>query len=171
MTHQDKISILITLTIGIFAGAYLYVAGFATTFKLPEISTENIYGDLVLVVESYGQCKEDRNCLSFQLLDDGSYRALFDNPTGGDKIVKEGSIKGGLRKELDKNFTQEALELNSKELTVSGCHFGATSTNYRIRASLKGMDYVMDSCSSTIDYSGTTWQSFVKLWNFFTETD
>ena len=48
MVHQDKISILITFAVGLAAGMYLYLTGFATTFKLPEVTTENVYTEFVV---------------------------------------------------------------------------------------------------------------------------
>ena len=166
MKPQDKLSILITFVIGMFAGSYLYLAGFATTFNLPEASTKDVYTKLVIVGDSYGECKEDRTCLSFQVLEDGSYRALFDNQDGGDAVIKEGSLSSSLRRELNTVLNVNNLQANSKILSTPDCHYGTDSTNFRFKVTLDSNDYPLDSCLSSINYEGSTWKVLTKLWEY-----
>jgi hypothetical protein len=167
MTHQDKLSILITFSVGIFAGMYLYLTGFATTFKLPEVTTENVYTEFVVTAESYGACRTERTCLSFQVLENGTYRALLDDPRGGETIVKEGRIPRSIRGEMLKALTSEQLLSDTRTWAVPDCQFGEGGTNYTFRVTRDEVNYEMDTCQSVIDYEGPGWKSLAKLWNYF----
>ena len=170
MSHQDKLSILITFIIGILAGGYLYLTGFATTFKLPEATTDDVYAEFVIIGESYGACKQTGDCLSFQLLENGKYRALFGDGSR-EAVTHEASIPFSLRRELKANLTPTQLTLESRLLNNSVCQFGNEGTNYRFRISRDEVSYVLDTCLTDVDYNGLPWQTLVKLWNHFTTVD
>lgn len=167
MSHQDKISILITFIVGLLAGGYLYLTGFATTFKLPEVTTDDVYSEFVIIGESYGACKQDGNCLSFQLLESGKYRALYGDGSDG-VITHEASIPYSLRRTLKSNLTPTLLTLDSRLAPTVVCQFGNEGTNYRFRISRDEVSYVLDTCLTDIDYNGLPWQTLLKLWNYFT---
>lgn len=164
MTKQDKLSILITFTVGFFAGVYLYVAGFATTFVLPEVSTDDIYTEFVITGEGYGACELDNTCLSFQLLESGAYRALYDAEDGS-TVVEEGVIPRTLRRELLEALTPAALTVQS-DLIARPCRFGEDETNYRFEVTREGAEYSLDTCRTALDYEGATWKTLAKLWNY-----
>jgi len=166
MTKQDALSILITLVVGFFAGAYLYVAGFATTFEPPEATSENTYKEFVITGEGYGECEERNNCLSFQLLENGSYRAIL-NVTFGNNKVKEGVIPRAIKQELYRALTPAVLAKESQTLNVPSCRYPENETNYRFRVTRDEVNYVVDTCLSTIDYEGSAWKALAKLWNHF----
>ncbi len=163
LSKQDKLSILITFTVGLFAGVYLYVAGFATTFNLPEVSTGDIYTEFVLIGEGYGACELDNTCLSFQLLENGSYRALYD-AADGTTVVKEAVIPRALRRELTNALTANALTVES-DLIARPCRFGDDGTNYRFEITKEGTEYSLDTCRTALDYEGVVWKALAKLWN------
>ncbi|HMO78388.1 MAG TPA: hypothetical protein PKD95_04295 [Candidatus Paceibacterota bacterium] len=168
MAHQDKVSILITFIIGIIAGGYLYLTGFATTFKLPEVTTDDVYEEFVIIGESYGACSQTGDCFSFQLLENGKYRALYNDRTE-DTIVKEGSIPFSLRRALKSNLTPTYLTLDSRLTTAPACQIGDVSFNYRFRISRDQVSYVLDTCLTDIDYSGLPWQTLIQLWDHFSQ--
>ncbi len=163
LTRQDRLSILITFTVGLFAGVYLYVAGFATTFVLPEVSTGDIYTEFVLTGEGYGACELDNTCLSFQLLENGSYRGLYD-AADGSTVVKEGVIPRALRRELVNALTPEAMLVES-DLIARPCQYGEEGTNYRFEVTKEGTEYSFDTCRTALDYEGAIWKALAKLWN------
>ena len=166
MAHQDKLSILITFIVGLLAGGYLYLTGFATTFKLPEVTTDDVYTEFVIVGESYGACQQSGDCLSFQLLENGKYRALYGDKNGG-TITHEASIPFSLRRELKSTLTPTQLTLESKLAPNVVCRFGDEGINYRFRISRDEVSYVLDTCLTDIDYNGLPWQTLVKLWDHF----
>ena len=163
LSRQDRLSILITFTVGLFAGVYLYVAGFATTFVLPEVGTNDVYSEFVLIGEGYGACELDNTCLSFQLLENGSYRALYD-AADGSTVVKEGVIPRTLRRELVNALTPEGMVIES-DLIARPCQFGDDGTNYRFEITKEGTEYSLDTCRTALDYEGPIWTALAKLWN------
>jgi hypothetical protein len=162
MTNQDKLSVLITFIFGLVVGGYLYLTGFATTFKLPEAGQEATYAGLIITADSYGACERENACLSYQILEDGSYRAVFD--TTGVKLVVEDSVTRLLKRDLIAALVEAELKIQTKEKTTPGCHYGADSTNYRFNITLNGRDYLLDTCSSAIDYDGIVWNTLLRTW-------
>jgi hypothetical protein len=167
MPGQDKVSILLTFVIGLVAGGYVYLTGFATTFVPPEATTEDTYGGLVINGESYGECAASNSCLSFQLLGNGTYRAIYTNPGANDKLSKEGGISRSLRKELTEVMSSEALLSQSYPLQLTECKYGQNGTNYKFKVTLDGVNYNLDTCKTRLDYNGQIWLTLVKAWNYF----
>ncbi len=168
MTSQDKISIAVTFVFGLLAGSYVYVTGFATTFNPPEAAPEAIYSGLIIRGEGYGECEQSNTCLAFQVLENGDYRALFDDAGDGNSAAKEGSIPRALRNQLRAALVTEALVADSKIRNTSDCKYGSEGTNYKFQITLDRQDYVLDTCQTTIDYDGSVWASLTQLWNYFT---
>lgn len=160
MTGQDKISILITFTVGVLLGAYVYVAGFMPTYGLPDAVLQDEYSDLVIIADAYGSCAAEASCLSFQLLQDGSYRALV----GTDKETQTytGSIPRRLRLELAEVLSTSTLSTSISQ-SRQECYFGDEATNLRFIVTVHGSNYQIDSCTSDIDYSGAVWSSLYEL--------
>jgi hypothetical protein len=167
MTHQDKISIILTFIVGLFAGAYLYVTGFATTFEPPEASSENIYTQFVITGESYGVCETENTCLSFQVLENGAYRALLETRDAKTPLTKEGSIPWSLKRDLADTLTKEVLVLESRFRPLPECKYGAEADNYRFYITRDQVSYTIDTCNSFVDYEGVAWLTLAKLWNHF----
>lgn len=164
MTKQEKLSILITFTVGFFAGIYLYVAGFATTFELPALSTDDVYAGFVIEGEGYGACETDNTCLSFQLLESGAYRGLYD-ATDGEVVVKEGVIPRALRRELLDALLPAQMAIESQP-NLGTCRFPENETNYRFEVTREGREYVLDTCTSALNYNAEIWTTLAKLWNY-----
>lgn len=162
MTHQDKLSIIITFVFGAIVGSYLYFAGFAKTFNLPEAETSEIYADLVVTADSYGKCEETNSCFAFQIIGDGSYRAIFD--ATGQRIAKEGDVSSSLRRELEATLLPPDLVANSALLVDPLCSEVITDTYFRYSISVASSTYVLDTCTTAITYEGSVWSVLRKAW-------
>lgn len=160
LPHQYRVSIALTFAMGMFAGAYLYLTGFATTFEPPEASEANVYTEFVITAESYGECELKKECLSFQVLESGIFRAIMG--FRGESLIKEERIPQSLRSELDEILTATTLTLES-EVSNLGCRY--EDTNYRFRVTRDEVEYIIDTCGSAIDYDGSAWKILAKLWN------
>jgi hypothetical protein len=155
MTHQDRISIIITFIIGMAVGSYLYFAGFLPTYHLPDmVADQGTYDSFVLIADAYGQCAVTNNCLSFQLLADRSYQAVI-----GDLSVS-GDVSRSALRQLLSQVTRAELTRQSTSLPVPNCHYGGDeATNFRFVFTFEGVNYRLDTCESAIDYSGPLWQA------------
>jgi len=166
MSKHDWFSVLITFVLGLFAGVYLYGSGFAPTFSPPEATTEDVYQEFVITAESYGECSNTNTCLSFQLLENGVFRALYDNPDSNEKIIVENKIPNSLRRELYAVLNNRTLAAESRPLPIESCYYG-DQTNYYFRVTREEVNYVLDTCLSDINYEGKAWSVLTKLWNYF----
>ncbi len=162
MTNQDKITILITFFVGVFAGSYLYLTGFAPTYRLPETDTEALYEDLVIVGDEYGECTALKNCLSFQVLNDRSFRALVGS---GEMVgIENGKIPPGLQTRLNKAITTEGLIEAMTELPSSACQAeNTTGLHLRFHITFAGSTYNLNSCYSAMDYDAELWSALKEL--------
>jgi hypothetical protein len=167
MPHQDKVSILITFAIGLVAGGYVYLTGFATTFVPPEATTEDKYEGLIINGESYGECEVDNSCLSFQLLGNGTYRAIYTNPVNNEQVSKDGGINRSLRNELSEVMKPTDLLAQSQLMPVPECKYGEEATNFKFKVTLDNVEYNLNTCRTSLDYNGQIWLTLVKVWNYF----
>ncbi len=165
MTGQDWISISFTFVVGFFAGIYLYLTGFATTFEPPTVSENNIYEGFVITAESYGVCQEFDDCLSFQVLENGMYRAILQD--GEEQYVNEDKIPLSLRTALKNNLNAVSLTRES-ESRSGGCYY--EDDNYRFNITRDGVSYTLDTCNTSINYEGEAWESLSSLWNYVVNT-
>ena len=162
MTFQDKVSIIVTFVFGAIVGSYLYFAGFATTFTLPEADTSEVYADLVVTADSYGKCEETNSCFAFQIIGDGSYRAIFD--ATGQKVVKEASISSALNRELKATLLPAELTLDSTLLVDPLCTEVINDTYFRYNISVDSTVYTLDTCTTAIRYEGPVWAVLREVW-------
>jgi len=160
--HQDKISIIITFVFGIVVGSYLYFAGFAKTFSLPKAETSVVYDDLVITADSYGKCEEEGTCFAFQIISDGSYRAIFD--ATGERVVKEAKISSTLNRDLKATLLPEDLILNATLLVDPLCSEVVNDTYFRFDISLDSTTYTLDTCTTDIRYEEPVWTVLRKAW-------
>ena len=162
MTHQDKISLLITFMVGIVVGGYVYLSGFATTYKLPTVGTEDQYTELVITGDAFGACESNFSCLSFQLLQDGSYQAIVGNETATRSY--KGTISSRARQDLATVLDLETLHAMSEAKANPVCHYGEEATNFKFLVSREGKNYSFDTCRSNIDYASKAWKSLATVW-------
>ncbi len=160
MTGQDKVSILVTLIVGVAVGAYLYTMGFLQTFAIPEVGTGVEYDGLVITLDSYGACERDASCLTFQVLGDGSYRALY--TASGTRVTREGSISRPLRKTFATAFASSALTPQTAPRSGT-CLYTPPLSNYRVSISYLESSVILDTCKTDIDPESATWKTIRAL--------
>jgi len=163
ITKQDLLSILITFTVGLVAGAFVYFNGLS--FKSSTVPKEDSYANFTIIGEAYGSC-QNSVCLSYQLLADGSYRAIV-YKMGSGQVIKEGFINNQLRNELIKNLDTKTLEHQSRKALALNCASDEGGVDYKFRITRDRKEFVLDTCKSTVSYNSTAWNSLAKLWNYF----
>jgi hypothetical protein len=161
MTHQDKISIIITFVCGFFVGAYLYISGFAPTYMLPDAVSEDTYGGLVIVADSYGECAESEGCLSFQLLNDREFSAKIGRLSNA--YSYDGEISKKLYYALLTELSTSSLSQVAQSPDSLVCRYGEVGTNFRFLITLSGENYTVDTCRSLLDYESPLWLTLSEL--------
>ncbi len=167
MKKQDIISILITFLVGIFAGSYLYLTGFASfedKFSIPgveEVSEFSIVGDV------YGGCQLGNACPSFQVLRDGSYRYFYTPAAGMDKILRKGTLPRKLQNKLKNVLSEIELVKQSKEITPSVCNSYSDGIDVKYQVTLNGSEYTLDSCGTAVVGEGALWSTLGEIWTYY----
>ncbi len=161
ISNQDKLSILITFTIGLVAGFYFFFNGFGPS---SDVSEADLYSDFAIEGKAYGNCKKV-GCLSFQLLADGSYQTLIDDLEKG-QIRKNGIINPSLKKELISNINSPALITQSKKNLGQNCASSENGIDYNFTITLTGKEYELDTCKTNVAYDSKAWESLGKLWKY-----
>jgi hypothetical protein len=166
MTRQDRNSIFATFCVGFVAGVYFYFTGF--TFEIgSDVPDESFYTDFSIEGKAYGDCDVE-NCLSFQLLADGSYRLNIDSPKLG-TVTKNGIIDKSLKDELMKNFNVKTLEKQSIETSSHNCASDNKGIDYNFVITKGGEKYELDTCYTNVDYKSDAWNNLAELWSYFDE--
>ena len=165
MTFQDKISILVTFIAGFLIGGYLFLAGYLPTFGISEVGNQDVYEGLVITGDNYGVCAVIGNCLVFQVLGNGKYRAIYD--VTGKKQVQEGVLRKPVRTKLARVLgASKTLASEAAPLTDPVCRYTEAGTNnYRFTIATASSTYALDTCKTAINYDGANWDVLKEVWN------
>lgn len=166
MRGQDIISVLITFTAGVLAGGFLYLTGGAATedSKIAVPVAEKL-SEFTIVGDVYGGCRDA--CPSFQVLNDGSYRYYRTPAAGAEKVLRQGTIPINLQRELKAVVTVPILEKQSKKIEPAVCNSFADGIDVKYKITLDNIDYVVDSCGTTVDDKGQLWTTLGSIWDYF----
>lgn len=163
MKSQDLLSILITFFVGVVAGAYIFLVGYAPTVAKFEVPNQSEAQSLVIESEVYGSCRNA--CPAFQL-DGHSYRYLYYTSYDDPPVIKQGSIPFALRRELQKNLTLRALQAQSQPRTPALCGSYEDGIDVQYTITLDGLRYVLDTCGTNVDTNSPLWLSIKKIWDY-----
>lgn len=164
MKRQDILSILITFTIGLFAGGYIYLTGFAPTIANLAVPSEQKLNELVVESEVYGGCRAA--CPSYQLLGNGSYRYLYSTSFDSDQILKTGNIPFGLRRDLQNTLTEAELLRQSQVTTPALCESFSDGIDVRYEITLDGKVYTLDTCGTAVNADSALWLNLGRVWDY-----
>jgi hypothetical protein len=164
MKKPDILSILLTFFLGVVAGAYLYLAGYAPTMATLEVPGREKAEALVIASDVYGGCRDE--CPSFQVLGDGSYRYLYSVTYDEPQVIESGSIPSAMRRDLKKNLTPQALAAQSQAITPVVCSSFSDGIDVRYTVTLDRETYVLDTCGTQVDTDSPLWLSIRKIWDY-----
>lgn len=153
-----------TFFVGVTAGAYIFLVGFASTVATLEVPDQEKIEELVIESDVYGGCREA--CPSFQVLGDGSYRYLYSVSYDEPQVIQSGSIPFSLRRELLKNLTTQALTTQSQSITPAICSSYSDGIDVRYTITRDGSKYILDTCGTRVDTNSPLWISVKKIWDY-----
>lgn len=163
--RQDLISILITFLVGVAAGMYLYLTGFAglvSKLSIPDIEKAT---EFVIVGDVYGGCREA--CPSFQVVHDGSYRYLYTPAAGAEQVLRQGVLPISLRRQLEAVITPIELAKQSKEIQPLLCNSYSDGIDVKYEITLDGQLYVLDSCGTAVEAESELWITLGSIWTYY----
>jgi len=153
-----------TFFVGVAAGAYVFLVGFAPTIAKLEVPNQEKLDSLTIEGEVYGGCRD--TCPSFQILGDGSYRYLY-SPTFDDpQVIESGAIPYALRRELQRNLTETALVNQSQPKSAVVCNSYSDGVDVRYTIIKDSEKFVLDSCNTQVELNSQLWMSIKKTWEY-----
>lgn len=158
------VSILITIVIGVVAGAYLYIAHFTKLYGHDEVATQEEQAEFSLLAEAYGSCGS--SCPAFQLKHDGSYRYRFYTDTTLPPTVKEGTLPLNEQRVVGRALDAEALAEQSQAVPIGTCNSATGGVDIKYTVVYKSQPYKIDSCGTAVDSEGDLWLAFNAVWQY-----
>lgn len=168
LKKQDKLTVLSALLIGIIAGSYLYLVGYAPEFQSGQgVDTEEEATEFVVIGEMYGGMRVGVPP-SFQIENDGSYRYLpfSDNPEVPSPAI-EGAIPRTLLRDLKAALTDDVLVAAAKPETKEMCAENVDGIDYRYIVVKDGVEYELDTCTTIFSNETETGETLLSLWEYF----
>lgn len=167
--RQDILSLLITFSVGLFAGGYLYITGFVPQFSQMLGTTQDSYETFTITSEVYGRCRLDGVCGSFQLLADRSYRYRTFARSRAEQEVLEGALSRSSMRALRRAASSAALEAQSARVLpdASCASSGNEGNDYRFWITVAGTEYLLDTCGTAMDRQSALWRELMDLWQYF----
>lgn len=166
LKKQDLVSLIITFAIGMVAGGYLYLTGFAPQFESLSGQTEAVYDDLIIVGEEYGGDRTG-SAPSFQVLNDGTFRYLESASASEEIVSKEGVLPTTLLKAVKKRLLTSVLEKAQESTSAASCASYVDGLDYQYTITLQNVVYELDSCGTEFTTESTLGVSLEALWNYF----
>lgn len=160
-------SLAITFAVGIFVGAYLYVAGFAQSFTFSLVPSAAEYEAFTITGERYGGCERGGRCAAFQVRRDGSYRYAPGSTERADVSLSIGQLPSEMRRELERALVPDALAAASVEVPATDCAAFRDGTDTRYDISVDGTRYRLDTCGTAFDPNSALGRTLANLWNYF----
>ncbi len=166
MSGQQQVALLITFLLGVFAGVYLYIAGFATVYRDGVFPSTRTDDGLVVVADMYGDCQAGvSQCPSFQIRDGG--RVLY-LPTGS-----AGSVEDRLSLRLSRSVYRDLLQkvseapLDSYSRKRQGeCISEQGGVDYRYRITWDEKSYVLDTCKTELPSDSDLNEVLLLIWSY-----
>lgn len=172
LKKQDKLTVLSALLIGIIAGSYLYLVGYAPEFQSGQgVDTEEEATEFVVIGEMYGGMRAGIPP-SFQIETDGSYRYLpfSDNPElPGDAI--EGAIPRTLLRDLKVALVEDVLTESATPVTKEMCAQMVDGIDYRYIVVRDGVEYELDTCTTNFSHESEVGETLLSLWEYFDDRE
>lgn len=165
MVKQDFLSVLITLAVGLFAGFYLYLAGFAGVVADMSVPDRIAVSEFTIVGDVYGGCRDA--CPSFQVVNGGSYRYFYTPEAGAEQILRQGTLPLDLQRQLKLTLTKDALSVESEQIEPSFCDSYADGIDILYEVTLNDEKFILDSCGTAVVAEGSLWTTLSSIWAYF----
>ncbi len=167
MKKQDIISLAVTFVIGLVAGGYLYLTGFAPQLDKITGQTDEVYGDLLIEGSQYGGFRAGIPP-SFQIRKDGSFGYVGFISEGETGATKTGTLPRPLWSEVQAAMVSGALYTAATAVVTDSCASFVDGVDYRYEIELNNVLYTLDTCGTNLLLDTPMRQTLDKLWNYFT---
>lgn len=165
---QDWTIVVITFLIGMIAGSYMYIVGFAPNYEDIELPVVTESGDMNIVIfaETYGGDSLGTSP-KFELVGSGRYTYTPFNP-GGETAAAPvtGTLPPLLMEELTAVLKARTLKTASEEIIPESCEMFVDGVEYRYRVVLDEDIYVVDTCGTNFMRDSELATTLEKVWQY-----
>ncbi len=165
MKRQQLFVLIFTFIVGLFAGFYVYVTGFAPEHQNVVPRDEKVLGnDFAIRAEQIGGCArmEGSVCPSFELLSNRSYKYIKAH-----NLHEEtpDPLTGYLPRAEFESVRRMIENDNLLEFQKPGSYCGAASDgiDYKYDVIVDGISYELNSCGTQF-YGTALYKEMLKLW-------
>lgn len=168
MKKQDKLTLLSAFLIGMIAGSYLYLVGYAPEFQSGQgVDTQNEEEEFMVVGEVYGGMRAGIPP-TFQILADGSYRYVkFSDNVEVPGEVLEGNLPKDMFRSLKNSTSLEVLEDAAREIQPEMCAQMVDGLDYKYTIVKEGEEYDLNTCGTNISIDEGLGAELADLWDYF----
>lgn len=169
MTKQQTFVLVFTFIIGMCAGAYMFVTGFAPNYMNNSIDNSATEGVLNIRGTQFGGCQMAGVCASFELTSDRKYKYI-----PAYKLTEDtpepltGSVSSDVFSDLVK--VVKATNLASLQASESVCNAATDGIDYRYDVVVDGVSYELNSCGTKF-YGSLLYNDLLRLWGIMLKTD
>ncbi len=162
MTSQQLFVLIFTFIVGMAAGGYMYVTGFATEYKDTGVAEAQDV-DLTIIAEQVGGCQMGGVCPSFRLTSDRRYTYIPQHGLDADTpAATEGRISQGVFVRLIEIMNE--TDFASLNQTNDVCQAAFDGIDYRYQITFNGENYELNSCGTTF-YGTRLYNQLLLLWS------
>ena len=166
MKKQDLISMLLTFVVGVVAGGYLFLTGFAPQFLAHFGATNATYSDFTIDARAYGGCSRTASCPSFQIRNDGSFSYLPKEAAVG-VVPVTGTLPNSYMNGLRQESTRATLTRMTQVSKPTTCASYSDGIDYHYDITFQSVVYRIDTCGTTFTKDSGLARALDKAWNYF----
>ncbi len=168
MKGQQITTIGFTFFVGIAAGFYLYVIGFApqvakVTDTLGLDTTGAVYEGLVIEASAYGNC--DDMCMSYQIRNDRKFTIVI-----GDANPTVGELPRGVWGELEALTATGTLAAYALPSEAIACASDANGSDTQYDIAHNGEVYTLDTCRTNFSKESQLAEKLDEIENYMRST-
>ncbi len=167
---QDKLTILSAFLVGIIAGSYLYLVGFAPEFenKLVPFASEEEAGDYDFTItgDMYGGMRAGVPP-AFELKSDGEYHYVpFMETTASGQAPQTGVIPTSLLTNVNKALSAADLSALAKPVEKDMCAMMVDGIDYKYTVNVGDAEYRLDTCTTVFSADSDLGTALQAVWDY-----
>ncbi len=170
MTWQQIIVLVTTFLIGVCAGGYAYIVGYAPEYSLISLRDELVRsGSLSIRGEQIGGCQMMGVCPSFELTDDRRYSYVREHALNEET---PDPTTGRLSPDIFNQLAEVVKEADLPQLQTVGdeCQAAFDGIDYSYDVIIDGVSTELNSCGTQF-YDSNLYYELLSLWSIMLTED
>jgi len=168
MQRKDEMTIVVTFLMGLVAGFYFYLTGFAPQVEKVRqevfTSDETEARSLLIEARQYGGCERRQGCASFLVRGDGSYSYLAGSALAG-VTPESGTLSRSLRQQISQHITPQKIALAEVARESDTCDSYVDGIDLAYSITIDNVLYYIDTCTTELVNNPAVETTLLNIWN------